>query len=356
MRQNYRFLLLATFGLLGCSTIEAAGPSLLNRMADERRPIVVHNRILAKVHGKAISVVDVQKKMDVVFFRRFAEYANSPSTRHQFYTINWRPVLNDLIDKELILFDAKESKVEVSKGDVRQELEELFGPNIVSNLDKIGIGYDEAKTMIEGDLMIRRMMSMRVHMKAHGRITPREIRKTYQEFCEKHKRPTEWTYQVVTVRNPDPAKGLAAAEILRNLLSGGETSMEQLAESYQLIEAIDPETKVAFSEEYKHKEEEASESYREVLKDLSANSYSTPIAQQSRGKTSVHRIFFLKEMTPGGTIPLAEIENELHHTLMGKAIAEETESYLAKLRKNAGLTQEKLEQLVPTNFEPFSLH
>lgn len=352
MRLSNFYLFLLACGMATYSFAER--PSLLGRSAEERRPVVINNRILAKVHGKAISVIDVQKKMDVVFYRRFPEFANSPTTRHQFYSINWRPVLNDLIDKELILFDAKLNKIEVSRGDVRQELEEMFGPNIVANLDKVGIDYDEARSMIEGDLLIRRMMSMKVHLKAHGRITPRELRKAYEEYSVKNKRSPAWAYRVITVRHADAAKEQAAAEALHAALAEKKATLEELSCTYQTLAGVDPETKVTFSEEFHHKEEEASEAYRAVLRELSIDSYSSPLAQQSRGK-SLHRIFYLKEMTAGGMVPFPEVEGELRQMLMGKAIAEETDLYISKLRKEAGLSKEKLDQFIPENFQPFSL-
>lgn len=331
-------------------------PPMLGGSLEEKRTIGVNNRILAKIHGKVISVLDVQKKLDVLFYRRFPEYASAPSMRYQFYMINWRPILNDLIDKELILADATESKIEITKGDVRQEMETLFGPNIIVNLDKVGLSFEEAREMIEGDLIIRRMMMLRVNVKAHSSVGPGDIRKAYLKYIETHNKPTEWVYQVITVRHPNPEKGLASANILRNVLAGKQTTIDELASNYQLIEAIDPETKVTFSEEFKQTEKEISDAYKEILAGMTSDSYSQPIEQQSRAKNStVHRIFYVKVLIPGGTIPLAEVETELHGQLLSEAIAKENEVYLNRLRKQAGLTKEKLAQMVPTDFEPFIL-
>src|SRR5665647_2210950 len=83
--------------------------------------IFVNNRILARVNGKPISAYDVMKKMDIIFFKQFPEYMSSTEARFQFYTYNWAHELEEMVTKELILADAKESKVEVSGGDLRQE-------------------------------------------------------------------------------------------------------------------------------------------------------------------------------------------------------------------------------------------
>ncbi len=357
-RRAMVFRRLVTLGLLAnciISAVNAAPPSMIGNM-EERRSIGVNNRILAKIYGKAISVVDVQKKMDIVFYKRFPEYANSPTLRSQFYQINWRPMLNELIDKELILADAKENKVEISKGDVRQEIETIFGPNIMAGLHEVGIPFEEARDMLEGDLMIRRMMMMRVNMKAHRKVSPAEVRKAYQEYILTHKVPTEWTYQVISVRHPDPAKGLSTASLLKTLLSEAKITPEELAKSYHSLESVDADTKVAFSEEFVHTEENASDAYKQILTNLTHNSYSEPIAQQSRAKNeTVHRIFFLKALKEGGTVPFNDVEMELHNQLMGVAIGQETEAYLARLRKQAGLDRDKVAELIPPDFEPFVL-
>ncbi|TXI36440.1 MAG: peptidyl-prolyl cis-trans isomerase [Nitrosomonas sp.] len=353
---RHHLLIMTLLGVVIFQSPLFAAPSLLGGSSLDKKPIVVNNRILAKVHGKAISVIDVQKKLDVIFYRHFPDLVANPAMRLQFYQVNWRPVLNDLIDKELVLFDARESKIDVTKGDVRQEMEQLFGPNIVSNLDRIGISYEDAREMVEGDLLIRRMMAIRVNIKAQRRVGPRDLRKAYEEYIQTNKRPTEWAYQVITVRHSNTEKGTAAANILHDVLVKNQESIEELAKNYQSISGIDPDIKVTFSEVYNQDENTVSTAYKEILESLHPNSYSDPIAQQSRAKNeTVQRIFYVKSMTPGGVVPFAEIENNLNNKLIGEAVSVETDAYLNKLRKDAGLTKENLQQIVPADFQPFVL-
>ena len=121
-----------------CSHL-AHGADMYVMGQSRERHVNVNNRILAVVNGKPLSVYDVMKKMDVHFYRQFPEYASSAEARHQFYQAQWKNMLRDLVDKELILADAESAKVEVSAGDVRQEMENMFGPNIIANLDKLGM-------------------------------------------------------------------------------------------------------------------------------------------------------------------------------------------------------------------------
>src|SRR5665647_380424 len=99
--------------LLASTAIEAKQDSFLFGHEDNVH-ILVNNRVLAKVNGKAISVIDVMKKMDVLFFRQFPQYTSSVPARFQYYQANWKNVVKDIVDKELILADAAENTLPVT--------------------------------------------------------------------------------------------------------------------------------------------------------------------------------------------------------------------------------------------------
>ena len=46
---------------------------------EQSQKLVVHNRILAKVNDKTISVLDVMKKMDIYLNRYYPDLADSPA-------------------------------------------------------------------------------------------------------------------------------------------------------------------------------------------------------------------------------------------------------------------------------------
>lgn len=341
--------------LIASTVCWGANPRLLG-LPEDNQEIVVNNRILAKSNGKPITVVDVMKKLDVIFYRQFPQYAASSQARHQFYSMNWKQVLSDLIDTELILADAKECKIEITRGEVRKELESQFGPQIMANLDKVGISFDEAWSIIHSDLVIKRMMALRVQIKAQQKVSPSLVRTAYEKYKESNRRPTEWTYQVITVRHPDQQKGEAAAQLLQAQLSGQAITIQELAQNYNSLEAIDADTNVTFSEELKHTEKDISAAYREILEPLKNGEYSAPVAQASRAnRGTVNRIFFLKERLDGGDVPFDEIQGELKGRLVSLAIQRDTEKYLSGLRQRFGIKQEQLQAMMPEGFEPFVL-
>ena len=342
--------------LLASSLCWGVDPHPLGIPLDDRE-VAVNNRILAKVNGKPISVVDVMKKLDMIFYRQFPQYAGSSQARFQFYSVNWKKVLSDLIDTELILADAQECKIEVTRGEIRKELEVQFGPQIMKNLDQIDVSFDEAWRILHNELVIRQMMGLRVHMKARQKVSPNMVRRIYEKYKESNRRPKEWTYRVVTIRHPDPEKGAEAANIVRTFLATHQNDAKDFAEhSTKISDEVDEATIVTFSEELTQTEKELSDAYKQILQCLQVGDYSEPVAQESRAsRQTVHRLFYLKAYVEGGDVPFDEVQAELKNRLIAIAIQKETEKYLAGLRLRYGVKEEQLQAMTPEGFEPFVL-
>lgn len=332
---------------------QGADPFLLAQQ--ENAHIIVNNRILAKVNEKAISVVDLMKKLDVLFYREFPQYTSSTVARFQFYQANWKGVLQELIDKELILADAEENKLPISSGDVRQEMEHLFGPNIIANLDKIGLSFEDAWKIVLGDITIRRMMYLRVNSKATRQVTPQDVLQAYEEHIKPIVRPDEWTYQVISIRSKNEENGAIAANLAYDLIAEGKTPITELSKA--IIQLPDgTNAQISVSDEFHHVDKEVSESYKASLSELSNNSFSRPIAQKSRlDKSTVFRIFYLKEHLIAAPISLQESENRVKDKLIEIAAAKESDKYLNKLRKHFDIKADDIKQITAGDFQPFLL-
>lgn len=346
------------FSLLSCifaSTLQAINEAPLFGNESSLR-LAVNNRILAKVNEKAISVVDVMKKMDVLFYREFPQYTSSLPARFQFYNANWKHVLGELISKELVLADAKENKLPVSNGDVRQEMEMLFGPNIISNLDKIGLSYDEAQKIVQGDIIIRRMIYVRVNSKALKKVTPQVVRAAYDAFAKDpaNIKPDLWQYHVISIRDPDPTRGAEVANFVYDLLNQ-HIPLDKLVDKVK-EHTFYEKTQVNVSEEYNLEEKDISDTYKQALTQLKPHSHSKPIVQKSRkDKSNMFRIFILNDLKKGGIPPFNEKENDIKEDLLDEAVAQETDAYLKKLRKHFHVQEDYLMHSDEASYEPFSL-
>lgn len=319
----------------------------------EPEHIFINNRILARVNNKAISVMDVMKRMDMMFYRQFPEYTNSAAARFQYYQMNWKAVLDELIEKEMIVADATEHKLAVTSGDIRQEMETLFGPNIIVNLDKVGLSFDEAWEMVKNDITIRRMVYLMSNAKALKKVIPKDVRKAYEEYSKENVRPEQWQYQVLSIRSSDAEQGNHAAEWAFQQLADKKTSMEELVEKMKTDEAFN--VKATVSELLTHEEKDLSNAYKEALSALASDSYSKPQSQTSRvDKSTVYRIFYLKEHRQAGVPALNEVEKSLQDKLLDEAVEKETIAYLDKLRQHYHLKKDQLD-LFSDGFEPFAL-
>lgn len=341
-------LFFAYFFFLFFVSASLEGGLLLDR---EQQPhIAVDNRVLAQVNGKAISTLDVMKRMDMLFFRQFPEYASSAPARFQFYQINWRPTLQDLIDKELVLADAEENKIPIPAGDVRQEMEEIFGPNVIENLDANGLLFDEAFKMVQNEITIRKMTAYRVSARAVQSITPQALRVAYEAFATSHQRKPTWRYQVITLRNKDRELLIQSAEQLKALINSEGSSWESVTKTAENLPAP-----ASLSAVMTQNEAEMAPAVHDLLATLSAGQFSPPVLQEGRDKKPLIRIFYLHEYIEGGAVPYAEIEPQLKNQLYEEAMARESVQYLTKLRQRFAMHESYVADMVPETFQPFSL-
>lgn len=355
MKIKYLYLPLLMLASISTSA-EAKGEAFLFGNEQDMQ-ITINNRILAKVNGKAISVMDLIKKMDMQFYRQFPEYTSSTQARFQFYQANWKHVLEEFIDKELILADAQEAKIPISGGDVRQEMESLFGPSIVTNLDKVGLTFEEASKMVLADLTIRRMLYFRVQSKAINQVTPQHIRNYYENYAKDNIRDNEWVFNVISIRHRDAKKAEEMARQSHHLLSVEKVPLSELTNKIKEFSTPTrrPPT-ITVSEEFHTKEKELSDVFKTALLTLQPDSYSQPSSQKSRSdNTTVFRIFYLKNMVPGGTIPFKELEAKIKDRLIEQAMAKESEAYLTKLRQHFDVQEAQLKEILSSDSPPFML-
>lgn len=314
-------------------------PFLLQK--DDHLKIIVNNRVLADVHGKAITLMDAVKRMDILFLKQFPEYTQSVNARYQFYQANWKRILEELIEKELVLADSVEVKMDVSGADVRQEMENLFGPNIIMNLDKIGLSLDEATKIVASDIAIRRMMFLRVTSKALGKVTPQATRSLYETFVKENTKDPVYTYRVLTVRN---ANGKEIAESI----------LGSVKEKGSLQEAALGVPQANLSEVFNHTPKEIAPKNMEVLAKMQPGQISDIQAQLSRADNStVYRILSLEKYTPGGAPSYSEVESKLKETLLDQFMISVHEEYVKRLKRHYAVKDSDIK--IPDEFVPFTI-
>jgi hypothetical protein len=345
------YLLLITSLCLSSLASEEITPSPIPAM-EESHELVIYNRILAKVNDKTISVIDVMKKMDLFLQKYYPQLAGSKLARYQFYSSQWREYLTQMIDQELMIADAEKLEVKVTDAEVREELLTRFGPNIMTALDNIGLTYDEARKMIHDEMLVQRMVWFRVNSKALNKINSSHVREAYKQYCEKNPELEEWQYQVLSIRSPNKEASAALAarafELLQSKLDPTKVA-DQLKTSEDAIS-------VTLSPEMQADEKSISSTHKEVLKTLSENSFSPPIAQVSRVDSSVvYRIFYLKTHSKKVTPPFEKMADQLKDELLQDAASKENFQYISKLRDRLGYDEKHMTETLPKDFQPFAI-
>lgn len=336
----------AIFPLLFAATIASAQMPAVN--FSDNGKIAVQNSILAKVNGTTISMMDVKKKMDLLFHRSYPHLSHSSQARYQFYETSWRHVLMEMIDHQLILADAVEKEVKLTDGEIREEMENRFGPNIMLTLDKIGLTYEETWKMIKEELLVQRMSWWFIHSKAMAMVTPQDIRQAYRLYLKENPPYSEWKYRVIVIRGENPEQ---AAERAIALLRERNTSPESLSDA---LTSIDPTSQV--SNEFIAKDIELSDAHRSVLAQLLPTQYSDPVIQISRSDNKkVARIFYLSENIEHPAPSFEHLSQNLRNQLVQEKAGRESIAYLQKLRNHYGFDSSHLKETVPDDLHPFSL-
>jgi hypothetical protein len=331
--------------------------NLAGSLPEDNHEIVVNNRILCKVNGKTISVVDVMKKMDLFLSRYYPQYANSKQARYQFYSTQWKETLNQMIDNELMVADAESREVTVSDGEVRQEVQERFGPNVMASLAKLQLSYEEARKMVHQDMLVQRMNWFRVTSKALQKVNSQDVKNAYKQFCVENPPKEEWTYQMLSIRTPNKEKSALLTKRASELVQTHGKDLNAILEILKQENAQDTTVTLNLSQDLVVEDKALAQSHKSVLSHLlqtqGENAISNPIEQVSRDSSVVCRLFHLKSHTQKELPKFEQVAGEIKEALLQKVAAEEMSTYVSRLRERFGYDPKSLE--VPSNFEPFSL-
>lgn len=354
MRRIYQLffftLILFTFAW---GNLEIEPPSFLeNTHAMQNEPrLVINNRPLAKINRKVISLYDVVKKMNLFLYEYYPDYKVTAVDLFQFYTARWEATLDDMIADELVLLDAEQKEIKVSDGEVREALEERFGPNIMSNLDKVNLQYEEARAMIRSDLTIQQLIGMKVHSKAFQTITPQVIIKAYEDYLEKNPPEEEWSYQVLSIRGKDNKQCEKLAQKAYHLLQEKGTSLDAIMD-----EIGEEGVTISLSDDYSGTTQKISKQHFDIVKTLTPHSFSLPVSQVSRfDNSTVFRIFHLKSLIKKLPESLNQMHDKLKNELLFTTADKEKKNYIELLKKRFGYDLHDPKFELPEDYRPFAL-
>lgn len=326
-------------------------------MAPSAPTYAMNNSPLIRINGKTISLMDVIKKMNVIIHQHIPHIRNSQIELFKFYNSQWKPTLDDMIFNELTIADAEAKEIKISDGDVREEMEKRFGPNIISTLNNINLEYEEAQRMIHDELLVRQLQGMKIYSKAQMCVTPVVIKNEYIAYLEKNPPEEKWEYQVLSVRGKDESMCKTLIENISSELTLESTKLSELPDKFkESPQVVSNSVEMKLSNEYLVNNRNLSKQHKEILKNLKTNSYSEPIAQFSRTTNSnVYRIFYLKDHTIKEPPTFDDQYDEIENRLVGEAVQKEREAYKEILFAKFGIKKNYLDEGMPSDYKPFSM-
>ncbi|MBN1915229.1 MAG: hypothetical protein JW769_05010 [Parachlamydiales bacterium] len=312
--------------------------------------IQLNNRVLVDINGKKISVLDLEKQLKIIFDENFPHLKNSVDARFEFYQMSWKRVLADFLHHELMLLDAKTKEITITDGEIREVLEKRFGPNIAFSLKQQNLTFDEAWDAIKKEMTIERMQWFYIHAKALQAITPQKIKEAYQLYKQQNPPLEKWDYQMITVSSSEEQNeqiAQKAYDLLKSRdFSTAEIILHPLKEEF-------PDVSITISPVYTVTNKEVSKEREEILRSLTPQSLSAPIAQATANHSFAYRLFYLSAYQKEAAQSFDAMSNSLKNKLMHEVIMQETSNYYTYLRSRYGYDTQYLQESIPQDFEPF---
>lgn len=344
-----------------------AEQKLVHSPADQHE-IMIHNRPLARVNGKTISLYDVVGKMNMFLHLRHPEVFKDKPTLCQFYLAQWKIFLEDMVNNELILADAEDKEVDISEGDIRKKLEEDYGSHLFAKLDEMGLSLEEVKKSVKEELTIQQMMWFRAYSRALQNVTPGQIKRQYETEKAQFKSKDTFTYQMLTIRGNSVdaiekiAKEAYALLEKQNTLApeaavtGEEpaTIAEVAALLNQKCEESKLDVKLIPSLDYSMDSAQIAAQHMEVLSNLPLKTFSKPVLQTSK-TGDVIRIFYLKDREKTTPHPFTQLAASLKDKLTEFYANREKKNYIDRLKKQYRAEDHETYFELPKDYTPFDL-
>jgi hypothetical protein len=349
---------LLSLSLLAIVCFNSAPLAATSPIETEEGQLVIHNRILVKVNKKTISVLDVLKKMDIFLNTYYPQYTNSPATKHQYFSSQWKETLLRMVDQELILADAEKMDLKLTDAEVRETLLEKFGPNVMATLNDLNLTYEEAKQLVHSELVEQRMMWFKVHSKALAKVNTKDVKAAYTTYCKNNPSKENWKYEVLSIKAETEELAQQIAEKAYALCESTSGSIAKVAEELAPPESEEgkPPFTISVSAPFETEDKNLSKAHKLALSDMVLGAISAPAKQVSRsGQGSVFRIFHLIDHSKTAIPTLTAMNAELHDKLVQEAVDKEAKLYISKLRERFGFNAKTLEETIPAGFQPFSL-
>ncbi|MEW6409328.1 MAG: peptidylprolyl isomerase [Nitrospirota bacterium] len=279
---------------------------------------VIIDRIVAVVNGDIITLSEVQK-INAVY--------SSQNIR--------RDALNDLIEKRLILQEAKKLGIKTTDDELKDAIEDIKRKNniddtgFMSLLAKEGVTLEEYKANLKDQLTIGRIVETEVRSKIV--VTDKDISDYYREHLKDFTLPEESRVRHIFLRidknNPIAVRGVVR-DIMKKLKEG--VAFADLAKVYSSDEA----SAKAGGDIGFLKKGQMSPELESIVFSLKSGEVSEPVFTEN----GVH-IIKVEETKGNRQQSLSEVSNKIKEILLQKTYEKRYNEWIRGLRKKAFIEQ-----------------
>jgi hypothetical protein len=321
---------------------------------EQHHEIIIHNKPLARVNGKTISLYDVVNRMNTVLCTKHPEAFKDKNVVFQYYQSHWKAYLEEMVSNELILADAEDKEVEVSEGDIRKKLENDYGAQLFTKLDEMGMTLEEAKEMVKRDLIIQQMTWFRAYNKALQSVTPNQVKEQYLAEKDQFKPKDHYTYQVFTLRGPTELAKKLGEEAYSLLNEQNKEASEVVSTLTAKCEKDNIDVKISLSSDFSMESGQIAAQHMEVLSSLPLKTFSKPVMQSGKAGDVV-RIFYIKDRETIAAQPFTILAASLKDKLTEFYAAREKKAYIDRLKKQYRAEDHETYFDLPKDYKPFDL-
>lgn len=186
--------------------------------------------VVAEVNDEVITQHDVEIVISGVFRQLEKRYEGEDLEEKKGESFRW--VVENLVERRLLVQAAEERGIEVAEEDVDARMEGLAERAggwavLLDMLAKAGISFEERSRQVREGLMVRRLLSLEVLPRVYA--SPSDVRRYYEEHREEFREPSKYNIRQIIVWR----SRYATAEEAKKKL---ETIREKLAEGADFAE------------------------------------------------------------------------------------------------------------------------
>lgn len=317
--------------------------------------LVIHNRPLLKVGESMISLHDVLQKVNLMILAHDPEYLDNPQALFHIYQQYWKGAFEELVNAELMALYWTDKKFVLPETEIRAALNDRFGPNVVDNLNKMGLSYEQALAVVHKDLMVQQINWYFIHMKALGLVTPEKIKTAYQAYLNDFIPSEQWAYEVVSIKGDDlQFCQKVALEICQSASAESSPllSMNDLLAGVKESFKQSDKTVTVSVQNYTHDKNAIASRYTEALRSIPIGSLSQPIIEGSPKKPIV-KLIKLQQIQKEEPKAFQEMAPSFEQQIFQKVYSEEMSLFIKNLQEQYGYTDPL--KMIPEDYVPFEL-